>query len=163
LALDHALGQEEAGDQLLVVARGPHGDGEALAAQADLERLLDGELVFLGDRGLIPEAHHRVRHGGGALRDLQLELGLGYRESHVGRSFVCLGIYAARRIQVNLGTSGGARRGCCVASEGGRSTSPGRPSGGGAAGYLEVSLKGLEEERRSRNSRKLPKSLAVDP
>ena len=81
--LDHALRQEQARDELLVVPGRPHGDDEALAAQPDLERLLDRELVFLGGGSLSVEAHHRVGHGGGAPRNVQLQLWLRGKESHV--------------------------------------------------------------------------------
>ena len=84
-ALDHALRQEEARDELLVVPGRPHGHCEALAAEPDLERLLDGELVFLGRRDPIPEADHRVRHGGSPLRDIQLQLWLRCQERHLWR------------------------------------------------------------------------------
>ena len=50
-----SLGEAEAERELLVVARGPHRDGDRLAADPDLERLLDGDLVALGRAGREPE------------------------------------------------------------------------------------------------------------
>ena len=44
---DQPLPREKAHRELLVLARGAHRDGERLAVDADLERLLDRELVAL--------------------------------------------------------------------------------------------------------------------
>jgi hypothetical protein len=84
-ALDDALGQEEARDELLVVPGCAHRDGEALAAESDLQWLLDGELVGPGDEGLVPEADHRVGHGSGTLRDIQLQLRYRCERRHAWR------------------------------------------------------------------------------
>ena len=43
---DHALGDEEAGGEIEIVARRAHRDGECRAADPDLERLLDREHVL---------------------------------------------------------------------------------------------------------------------
>ena len=43
---DDALREEKTRGELLVVARASHDDGDALALQADLERLLDRDVIF---------------------------------------------------------------------------------------------------------------------
>ena len=45
-SFDDALCEEKTRGELLVVARASHDDGDALALQADLERLLDREVIF---------------------------------------------------------------------------------------------------------------------
>ena len=45
-ASNHTLGEEKARDELLVLAWGSHRDAEADAAEADLEWLLDGEVIL---------------------------------------------------------------------------------------------------------------------
>ena len=54
-----ALGQAEAERELLVVPGSPHRDGDRLAADPDLERLLDGDDVLLLDSPRQP-AHGRT-------------------------------------------------------------------------------------------------------
>mgnify|MGYP001554304275 CR=1 FL=1 len=57
---DHALGQEKAGRQFLVVAGRAHGHRHRAALDADFQRLLDGEVVaVLGDHG-VPLPLHRA-------------------------------------------------------------------------------------------------------
>ena len=48
---DHAFGEEQAGREVEIVARRPHRDQQALAADADLERLLGDHLVAVGGEG----------------------------------------------------------------------------------------------------------------
>ena len=45
---DHAFGEEEPDRQLAIMARSPHGDGERLPRGADLERLLENDVVERG-------------------------------------------------------------------------------------------------------------------
>ena len=65
LAVDEPLAVEEAERELLVVAGRAHRDGQRGAVDADLERLLDGDLVALAvaahDGG--HPAGDRRRHG----------------------------------------------------------------------------------------------------
>jgi hypothetical protein len=69
---DDTLGVEKARDQLLVLARGAHRDAETHAAQPDLERLFDGEMVqTLGD-GLLAHFHDAMTNGGHAPRNFEI-------------------------------------------------------------------------------------------
>ena len=52
-SFDDALREEKTRGELLVVARASHDDGDALALQADLERLFHGELVLEGLAGAV--------------------------------------------------------------------------------------------------------------
>ena len=54
--------------ELLVVPRRPHRDGDRLAADADLERLLDGDEVGLALAAREPQGLDRGRAVGGRLR-----------------------------------------------------------------------------------------------
>ena len=45
-SVDQALAVQEAERQLLVVARGPHRDDQGRAVDADLERILDRDLII---------------------------------------------------------------------------------------------------------------------
>src|SRR5204862_990372 len=56
---DHSLGEEESDGQLAVVAGRPHGDGERLARNADLERLFEDDVVE--DGGLLHPAQDPPR------------------------------------------------------------------------------------------------------
>jgi len=42
---EDAFGDEESGREFFIVAGGAHGDGDGLAADADFERLFEGDLV----------------------------------------------------------------------------------------------------------------------
>src|SRR5262245_13017881 len=42
---DHPFGIEKSEGQLAIVARGPHGDGEGIAGNADFERFFDGDFI----------------------------------------------------------------------------------------------------------------------
>ena len=68
------LGEEEARDELFVVARGSHRDGQADAAQADLERLLDDEMI-LALRGVRrPHFDNTMTDRGNAARNFELRI-----------------------------------------------------------------------------------------
>ena len=54
---DQALRVQEAVDQLDVVAGGAHGEGELLPVQADVQRLLDGDMVALASGVELPVPH----------------------------------------------------------------------------------------------------------
>src|SRR5699024_9298504 len=54
---DQPLAVEEAVDELHVVARGAHGERELPAVQADVQRLLDGDVVALAT-GVQPALTH---------------------------------------------------------------------------------------------------------
>jgi len=53
---DYSFREEEADGQLAIVARRTHGDGEGLAGDPDLERLLEDDVVVGG--GLCFPARH---------------------------------------------------------------------------------------------------------
>lgn len=63
---DDALGEEEAGGELRVVAGGAHGEGDGAAFDADFERFFEGDGVVerRGIRGLVV-ARYRAEDGEG--------------------------------------------------------------------------------------------------
>jgi len=75
-AIDDPFGEEESAHQLEVVAGGPHDDGEAARADADLERLLVGEPVRA--RGT-PGRFRAAAIAGGGERDALDHGGAGER------------------------------------------------------------------------------------
>ena len=63
--LHEALGDEEAGGQLEVVAGGAHGDGQGVAVDADLEGLLGGQGVELNLAGILLDPEQAALGGDG--------------------------------------------------------------------------------------------------
>src|SRR6266481_6101828 len=68
-ARDDALGEQEARDELLIVARGSHRDAEIDTAQANLEGLFDGEIIQALGGGVIPNFDNAMPNGGDASRN----------------------------------------------------------------------------------------------
>src|SRR5580765_6735973 len=73
-ARDDALGEQEARDELLVVAWGSHRDAEIDTAQANLEGLFDGEIIQALGGSVIPNFDNAMPNGGNAPRNFQVRL-----------------------------------------------------------------------------------------
>src|SRR5882724_10063666 len=73
-ARDDAFREEEARDELLVVAGRAHGDAQAGAAETNLKGLFDGEVVLTFRGAVIPDFDNTMKNGGDASRDFQIRI-----------------------------------------------------------------------------------------